>query len=420
VTAISTTALNGKSTIDATGRVVAPGFIDILSYEPNGYGIWYKIADGVTTNLGCHGLDSRAKDYFARWGSEGSPCHYGGAYDNPWSRAHDLYRIDPGKAASASQIAKLKDDVGRQIADGWIGVDFEPEYTPGITFDEIKAQAEVAAEMGVPCFFHGRYSDNTPPGTNADTLAEILRTANETGAGVHVEHITSTGGTFSMPESLSTLDKAKADGHSVSACMYPYDYWATYLGSPRFNSGWQQRFHIDYGDLEIAGTGERLTATTFRKYQSENKLAVAYAIPGGDVVTGLRSKLTMIGSDAILEPGNNNHPRSTGCFTRTLGRYVREHKVLSLMDALEKMTILPARRLEARAPALRKKGRLQQGADADITIFNPDTVNDTSTVENPAQYATGVDYVLVLGQVVKAPDGLHQDVKPGQPVKYGT
>ena len=101
--------------------------------------------------------------------------------------------------------------------------------------------------------------------------------------------------------------------------MYPYTFWATYLGSTRFNAGWQQRFRIDYGDLEVAGTGERLTASTFRKYQAQNKLVAAYAIPEEDVVTGLQTDWIMIGSDAILETSNNNHPRGAGCFTRVLG-----------------------------------------------------------------------------------------------------
>jgi dihydroorotase len=418
VTDVSLTSLTGRTTIDATNRVVAPGFIDLLSYEPNDYGIWYKIADGVTTNLGCHGLNARADEFLAQYRGK-VPCHFGGAYDNPYMRGQGWLGISPSHAASTHQIDQLVADVDKQIDDGWIGVDFEPEYTPGIKFDEIKAQAEVAAAKGVPCFFHGRYSDMQEPGTNRDTLKEILDVADQTGAAVHVEHITSTGGTFSMPESLQTLADAKARGVDVSACMYPYDFWATYLGSPRFDEGWQDRFRITYSDLEIAGTGERLTEQTFQKYRAENKLAAAFAIPDADVIAGLQSDMVMLGSDAILEPNNNNHPRSTGCMTRTLGRFARDQQVLSLMDALSKMTIMPARRLEHRAPALRTKGRLQRGADADITIFDPATVIDTSTVANPAQYAVGVDTVIVLGQVVKDGNGINHDVRPGQPVAYG-
>jgi N-acyl-D-aspartate/D-glutamate deacylase len=420
VTAISRSALRGRTKIDAADRVVAPGFIDLLSYEPNSYGIWFKVADGVTTNLGMHGINATATDFFARFAAEGSPCHYGGAYDNPFMRGDGGLGLASGATASAAQLDQLAADVGQQIQAGWIGIDLEPEYTPGIAFEEMRRQAEVAATMGVPVFVHGRYSDMDEPGTNRDTLAEILDLARQTGAAVHVEHITSTGGTFSMAESLHTLQRAIDDeGLDISACMYPYTYWATYLGSPRFADGWQDRYRIGYDDLVIAGTGERLTQATFERYRRDNRLAAAYAIPEGDVRAGLRSPLVMLGSDSILEPGDNNHPRAAGCFARTLGHYVRDEEILDLMAALAKMTIMPARRLEGRAPALRKKGRLQRGADADITIFDPATVGDRATLERPAQASRGIDWVLVLGQVVQSPEGQHTDVRPGTPVTYG-
>jgi hypothetical protein len=239
--------------------------------------------------------------------------------------------------------------------------------------------------------------------------------AKETGAACHVEHIISTGGTFAMSASLARVDKARDQGYDLSACMYPYNFWATTLGTPRFAPGWQERFRISYGDLQIAGTTERLTASTFASYQRDNALAAAYAIPNGDVDTCIQCPWVMIGSDAILTNGNN-HPRSTGCFSRTLGLYSREKGLISLHEALGKMTILPARRLEAKVPALRKKGRLQRGADADITIFDADRVIDRSTVARPAVPSAGIDYVLIAGQVVKDTDGLDTSKKLGRPI----
>jgi N-acyl-D-aspartate/D-glutamate deacylase len=419
IAAISTQALNGRTTINAADRVVAPGFIDMISYDPNDYGIWFKIGDGVTTNLGMHGMLLTADAFFSKYEGK-SPCHYGGAYDNYYMRSYGGLNIGGGDAATPAQIDQLAADIETQLHQGWIGASFSPEYSPGITDDEIARQMQVAAKYGLPSFFHGRYSTDIPPNNNAKTLSEILDLARQTNSGVHVMHITSTGGTFQMQQSLATLQQARDSEHlDVTACLYPYTFWATYLQSARFNEGWQDRFHIDYGDLVIPGTGERLTKQSFNAYRGggKNTLVAAYAIPEGDVVTGLQSPFTMVGSDAILEPGNNNHPRAAGCFTRTLGYYVRDQKTLSLNDALAKMTILPAKRLENKAPALRKKGRLQQGADADITIFDPNTVADRATVDNPAQEAAGIDYVLVMGQVVKSPEGLHKDVLPGQPIK---
>ena len=204
---------------------------------------------------------------------------------------------------------------------------------------------------------------------------------------------------------------------SITACAYPYPYWASYLNSARFDKGWQKRFRITYGDLQIGGSDERLTEDSFSKYRNLGKLAVAYAIPEEDVVNALRSPLVMIGSDGIIEPGNNNHPRSAGAFTRTLAVYVRELRVLTLMDALEKMTIMQARLLESRVPAFRRKGRLQPGADADIVIFDPEKVNDRATVEQPNRYADGIEYLLVNGKIVKDKRGLKKNVRAGEAIR---
>jgi N-acyl-D-aspartate/D-glutamate deacylase len=416
---ISDKKLNARTTIDAANRVVAPGFIDLISYDPNAYGIWFKIADGVTTNLGMHGMLMSAEQFFETYGQQGSPCHYGGAYDNYYMRGDGGFGIDAGKAASAKQLDQLANDIEQQVHQGWIGAAFSPEYSPGMTDDEINRQAAVAAKYGLPCFFHGRYSTDIPPDNNAKTLEEIIGVAHTTGAPVHIMHITSTGGTFQMPQALDTVHQARNTGLDVSACLYPYNFWATYIQSPRFDPGWQQRFHIDYPDLVIPGTGEQLTEARFDQLRSasKNTLVAAYAIPDGDVVTGLQSPMTLIGSDAILTPGDNNHPRGAGCFSRALGHYVRERKTLSLVDALAKMTILPAKRVEAKAPAMRKKGRLQRGADADVTIFDPATVSDRATVADPSQPAAGVDYVFVLGTMVLSPNGLDKSKLPGQPIK---
>jgi cytosine/adenosine deaminase-related metal-dependent hydrolase len=416
ITAIGDTVLRGTKVIDAKGLVVSPGWIDILSYEPNPYGIWFKVADGVTTNLGLHGLRSRAADYFNIYGSEANrpPTNYGGAFSDPWSR--ESLGLGIGDAASTAQIDQLVAMCDEDVGKGYIAVDFEPEYTPGVTFDEIKALAEVAKHHDVPATFHARYSDDVAPGTNAEALAEVLRVADETGAHVHVEHIISTGGTYTMQQSLATLDSARKSGVKVTSCTYPYDFWATYLASARFDSGWQQRFHITYKDLAIVGTGERLTASTFAKYQAQNALTAAYAIPEQDVREALRAPWVMLGSDAILEPGDKNHPRSTGCFARAIGRYTRDLKVIDLMAALAKATILPAELLGPGTPAMRKKGRLQIGADADITVFDPATLIDRSTIKAPGVESEGVRYVLVAGQLVRDPSGNLTTTRPGEPV----
>ncbi|MCP5025084.1 MAG: amidohydrolase family protein [Actinomycetia bacterium] len=409
VTAISLEPLSGVNQIDVTGLVVAPGFIDLLSYEPNEVGVWNKVADGVTTNMGMHGLNARATNFFRDYTGR-VPVHFGGAFHDQFTRLRRELDIDDD--ATTDQIATMVAEMEEDVVAGFGGINFSPEYTPGTDLDEILALVEVAARYDLTAFFHARYSD---PERNADAIAEVIEVARVGGVSVHVEHITSTGGTHTMEASLAQINEARASGIDITACLYPYDFWATNLASNRFNGDWQKRFGITYGDLQIGGTETRVTEETFAQVRDAGNLVAALgSIPEGEIELALREPWTFIGSDAILEPDANNHPRASGTFSRVLGRYVRDKGVLSLPDALAKMTILPAQRIEGPIRAMRRKGRLQRGADADITIFDPTTVTDTATVADPGSPSSGVEWVLVAGQIVKRPEGVQRDVLPGQ------
>jgi N-acyl-D-aspartate/D-glutamate deacylase len=417
VRALTREPLRGRLEIDAAGRVAAPGFIDVLSYNPNLYGIRYKIADGVTTNLAMHGAPGTGGDmgaWYRLFERRRPMVNFGGSF--LYNLARMKLKVDIFHPASAAQLATLTAQAEKAMEDGALGISMSLEYAPGITDDEVEAMMRVAHRNHVPVFFHARYSSMETPETNLDGLREIISLAKKDDVAVHIDHLTSTGGTHSMPESLRLLEQARAEGGDVTACAYPYTYWASPLNSARWVAGWQKRFGISYNDVQIAGTSERLTSSSFAHYRRLGKLAVAYAIPEDDVIAAMRSPLVMIGSDAILEPGNNNHPRAAGTFTRVLRVYVREKHVLTLMQALEKMTLMPARRLETAAPAMRLKGRLQVGADADIVVFDPNKVGDCSTVEHPNCYAVGMDYVLVNGQVVKDSKGFNERVRPGEAI----
>ena len=125
----------------------------------------------------------------------------------------------------------------------------------------------------------------------------------------------------------------------------------------------------------------------------------------------------MIGSDAILEPGNNNHPRASGNFARAIGMYVRELEVVPLIDMIDKLSTMPAKRLEKQVPALRKKGRIAKGMDADIVVFDFATIADQATVERPDLPSKGIEYVLVEGQVVLENGVVNKKVRPGRGIR---
>jgi dihydroorotase len=366
----------------------------------------FKVADGVTTSLTLHGgtVD------FRRWAedkrAERPMVNYGSAVSHQFMRwavgVKDRYA-----EAGPEKIKKMVELARRALTEGALGVSFSLEYTPGASLREIKPLFKLAKEFGVPCFLHLRYSDPLPPGTNEEAVDEVIRLSRQTGAAVHIHHITSTGGTFTMKDTIRQIEGARKEGLDITACIYPYNFWGAYLDSARFDKGWKERFRIDYGDLQIAGTEERLTSESFLKYRREGSLAVAYAIPDGDVLTAVKTPWIMIGSDGDIKKTGNSHPRGAGCFSRVIRKYVREEKVLGLVEAVEKMTLMPARVLEPVSPKMKRKGRLKAGMDADIVVFDYEKIRDRATVENPRQYPEGIDYVLVNGQIVRDHDKVY-------------
>lgn len=427
IVAISDEAIAADRQIDATGLVIAPGFIDMLSYEPNAApgwegGEWWKVADGVTSNIGMHGLRFDADAFYSRWRNEGVPVHFGGAVHNSWVRD----QLDLGIGDSADdRLGEVSDLVEAQIAAGYVGVHVQPEYAPGVSATEMLDMGRIAARFDVPLCVHARYSDNVAPGIQSEATAELVTVARETGAHVHIEHLNSTGGTGRMEEALAELETAIDEGLRMSSCMYPYEFWATGLQTSRYQD-WQERYGLDYGDLQVAGSSERLTESTFAQAFEDNALTAAFAIPPGDLLAGLQAKFMMIGSDAILEQSLRNHPRATGCFSRVLGEYVRNRRAIELIDALAMMTIRPANLVGIGAPAMRSKGRMQIGADADVTVFDPETIIDRSTLADPARESVGVEFVFVdgvevrnrEGNVMEAPgdDGSPTPVRPGRAI----
>jgi len=415
ITHIGFESLNGIKTIEASGLVVSPGFIDLLSYPPNGYGDWYKVADGVTSNLCLHGIDYPMDNFLSRYESANPPINFGGATDQYAHRRELGAGIEFLSKVPGVSIEDLTGLADRDIQLGAIGIHQQPEYTAGVTEEEMMAHGVVAAKYGVPLCLHLRSGETTDPSKQEDAVAEAIAVAEETGCRVHIEHLNSTGGTGRMAEAIEQINDARSRGSLITACAYPYTSWATYAATSRFND-FEEKFGITYEDLQVLGTSTRVTEAEWPAIRSSNLLTAAFAMSEEDITTALKAPWMMIGSDSILEQRHNNHPRCSGTFSRVLGRYVREKETLTLVDALSRMTSLPSQLLGECSFDMARRGRLQGGAVADITIFDEETITDNADIENPAQESTGVSHVLVSGQVVRTNGTNNRDIRPGTPI----
>jgi dihydroorotase len=428
IRAISVEVLNGKQTIEAKGLVVAPGFIDVHEHgqEPRNY--QFQAHDGVTTSLELEaGTNDVAKWYAAREGK--SLINFGVSVGHIPVRAQVVGHAKgdlgssmtrpPGvesalhRSATADEINQMKELIELGMKQGALAEGMGINYTPGASRWEIVEMFGLAAKYKAPVHVHLRYSGLIEPETGLTAIEEVIAAAAATGASLHVVHITSMG-LKDTPQLIAMVEGARKRGLDVTTECYPYTAASTGLHTAIFDPGWQQRMGIDYKDLQWAETGERLTAETFEKYRKQGGIVVIHSIPEEAVRTAVANLMVMIASDGMPITGAKVHPRGQGTFSRVLGHYVREEKVLDLMTALKKMTLMPAQRLEKRAPMFKDKGRIRVGADADITVFDPNRVIDKATYEEPLQYSEGIQFVLVNGVPVVKDGQLVEGVFPGR------
>lgn len=422
IDAISEKSLRGHTTVLATGLIVSPGFIDLHSHGQDQENYRFKAMDGVTTALELEvGIGDADQWYAQREGK--ALINYGASIGHIPARMAVMR--DPGnllpsgdaahKAASDSEIEEMKRRIEQGLKQGALGVGFGINYTAAASHWEILEMFRVAANHRAPCFVHMRYSGLKEPDNSITALQEVLTATAITGAPLHVVHISSSG-LRATPLLLQMIGEAQSRGLDVTTECYPYTATQTSIESAIYDEGWKEALGIDYKDLQWVATGERLTAESFARYRKTGGMVIGHAIPEEIAKLSVASPLTMIASDGLLQNGKG-HPRGSGTFARVLGRYVRELKALTLMDALRKMTLMPAQRLERIAPMMKNKGRVRVGADADLAIFNPALVTDKSTFEEPAQYSEGIKHVLVSGVFVVRDGKLQTDVNPGMPIR---
>ena len=421
ITAVSRVPLTGKRVIDARGLVVSPGFIDLHQHGQNDENYRVKARDGCTTALELEiGVSPVEAWYAAR--ENKALIHFGASVGHIGSRM--IVMKDTGawlpkdnavaRTATPEEQKAIRDLIEQGLSEGGLGIGFGFNYTPKAMQEELQRVFQIAANWQRPAFVHMRYGSHGDPGVAA-SLHEVIAYAVVTGASVHVVHLGASS-TTRFPLASEIVEAARSRGIDITVESYPYVAGMTRIETAIFDPGFRERLGLDYKDMLWVATGERLNAGSFEKYRRQGGLVATFTNTEEMVERNMAHPLVVVASDGILENGLG-HPRVAGTFSRVLGRYVRERKVLSLPDAIRKMSLLPARRLEATAPLMRNKGRIRHGADADIAIFDPATVIDRATFEQPNLPSEGIPYVIVGGTLVVDRGEVVEGVHPGKGIR---
>ena len=425
---ISSRPLSGTILIEAKGLVVSPGFIDLHAHGQTNDAHKYQVMDGVTTALEMEG----GVAFYREWietKKGNSIVNYGGTAPHGFLRASAMDsnlkiakkinleglagKLFDEALASASYKPMTQKEIDRShqlmesyLKAGALGIGVPVGYYPGATAGEIFQVYEFAKSKNVPVYTHTR-------GFGLPGLQEAMADATTSGASVHLVHANS----MSLGEietTLSMVESAQNLGLDITTEVYPYTAASTSLESVLFDEGWKKTLNITYEDLQWEATGERLNSKTFYEYRKKGGIVIIHMMKPEWIKKGVSHPVAMIASDGMpYAPGA--HPRTAGTFSRVLGKYVRKERVMDLMTALKKMTIMPAKRLEGASSMMRNKGRLQIGADADITIFDPNRIIDKANFKG-LKYSEGVEFVLVNGTLVVKDGKIVETTFSGRPI----
>ena len=430
IVALSAEPLAGEVEINAGGLVVAPGFIDLHAHGQTNRANEFQARDGVTTALELEsGVGSPAAFLAARRG-EGAILNFGATVSHMDARAFAM----PGRRAALEEaLAAAGDDaeareaeIGRiaslarydpvdpagydalrealrhGLAEGALGIGMAHQYYPGATRAEVLRVFELSAETGAPIYTHVR-------SMGVEAMQEVVANAVVTGAPLHIVHANSS--------SLWTIatEGAKSQGFDISTEVYPYTAASTGIQSAIFDRGWQENLRISYGDLQWQDTGERLTEESFQRYRTTGGTVIIHMMRPEWIREALSWDFVMVASDGMpYAPGA--HPRSAGTFLPFFGTLRARRRAGFAHGSAGPDHLMPARRLEGMSRDMTRKGRLQVGFHADITVFDPERILDTATFEDDLSYSVGVEHVLVNGQFVVRDGKNVPDARPGRAI----
>lgn len=414
--------IKGKEEIDAKKHIVSPGFIDIHAHVDGDTGCAeLSLVQGITTTVGgnCGGGPVDLKMFFDKQDKGGFPINQAQFIGHSFSLRKMVGITDPYASSTASQIENMKILAERAFNEGAIGISFGLEYAPGASFDEVIALSHIAGKYGRLVSIHTRL--NAPD--DLDSLREAVKIAEITGASVQVSHLVYQYGAGIMSEAISIIDNARKQGFKIWADSGMYTSFATHIGTSVFDEDHIKNFGWEFNHMFIASgkyKGQSLTEELYNDMRDNKVDAVVICVTGveDEIYEALLSDYVMLSSDTGPSPTGNideGHPQNAGSFPRFFRKMVREQKSISIVEAVEKCTLAPAKAL-----GLKNKGRMAVGADADIVIFDIEKITDKSDFlgkGRPDAYPDGIDYVIVNGKIVVREGRIERGVLPGKSIR---
>lgn len=454
IATVTKQAITGKGVIDATGHVVAPGFIDFHAHGQNIPADRMQAFDGVTTALELESGILPVAAWYDNQAAAGRVLNYGVSAAWTYARISALQGLEPQPnlkwfqdayalthwvrdVSTDEQQSTILAMIEQGIKEGSIGVGLNSGYAPGYGYKEVLAVHQLAAKYGVPTFTHIRNLSRVDPDSSVQAYGELISFATATGSHVHICHLNSTS-LNDIRLAVRIIGDAQKRGANISVEAYPYGAGSGAVNAAMFQPDNMKRMDAKAEDIEYLG--EPLTEERLRKMQAESPgeiivwhyyrlprdqsyldLAVLYpegiiasdAMPwiskqDGQIITGKEWPLP---DDAFA------HPRTAATFVKFLIDYVRDREAESLSEGIARCSYRPAKILEASVPQMKKKGRLQPGMDADIIVFDMDQLVVRATYTEPNQHTLGMQHVLVNGVPVIQEGELDVTAFPGQAVR---
>jgi N-acyl-D-amino-acid deacylase len=411
--------ISGKHEIDANKKILSPGFIDIHAHIDGDPGCGrLSLIQGVTTTIGgnCGGGMLDIGDFLQSQDRNGFFINQAQFIGHSFVLRDAVGRTDPYTPANSHEISQMEKLLEKCFDEGAIGLSFGLEYAPGSSFEEVIALSKIAARRGRLVSIHTRLSGPE----ELDSLKEAIDISRITGAQVQISHLVYQYGTGIMKSALEMIDDARRNGINVWADSGMYTNFATGMNTSVYDTEHIRKFGWKYSNMLVASgkhKGEYLTESLYRKMRksSEDVVIICFTGVEHEIYDALLNKYVIPSSDTGPSPSGNiseGHPQNSGTFPRFFRKMVFEKHYLSLMDAIEKATLIPAEIL-----GFKSKGRVSEGADADLVIFDPETISDRANFHHPDADPIGIDHVIVNGSIAVSNGKIIKGVLSGKTIR---